>query len=111
MAIERIFKSERIQANWFDPRFLSLLQISPPQIQHWVVGFKGWLGNYRGVRQVEGREYLVLFERGTIPGAVRLNASGQIERLQVRCPRTTATSLGQAPRDLQQLLVLCPNLR
>ncbi|MBD2099452.1 hypothetical protein [Leptolyngbya sp. FACHB-261] len=107
-AIERLFRTPDLQSTWFDPSFLQRVPVA--QFQRFITGFKSWLGNYQSVR-ADGNNFLVVFERGSIPAAVRLNPRGQIVGLGFECPRSTSVPLNQAPPELRQILSSCSELR
>jgi beta-lactamase class A len=92
-AIDRLFVATTIELSWFAPSFLE--QIPPTQINQIIAQLKAALGEYKGVRP-EGKEYLVLFSRGTVPTAIALNAQGQISGLLFRPARSAAATLDEA---------------
>ena len=92
-AIKRLFTSEKIQADWFTPTFLEQVPIA--QLEQVITQFKTSLGSYQQVQEA-GEDYLVFFERGSVPAKIFLNNNGQITGLALQSPRTKITSLDEA---------------
>jgi beta-lactamase class A len=112
-AIERLFTAEKIQANWFAPTFLAQVPVS--QVEQIIMTLKTTLGTYKGVGE-NGEDYSVMFERGSVPTKIVLNASGQISGLLFESPRAKISSLDEAIAQFKtlpgkiSLLVLEDNL-
>jgi hypothetical protein len=68
-----------------------------------------WLGNYQGVRSEKGRS-IIVFERGTVPVEVQFRANGEPDSIGTQCP-VTSVPLSQAPKEFQEALSECSNLK
>ncbi|MEO1592856.1 MAG: hypothetical protein AAFU71_16415, partial [Cyanobacteria bacterium J06632_22] len=90
MALTRLFTTEALEATWFADGFLA--QISLAQIEQILTGITSSLGAYQGIDAV-GEDYLLTFERGTVPTRVVLNGAGQITGLLFETPQLTTLSL------------------
>jgi beta-lactamase class A len=96
-AIERLFTSPQIQAEWFDPSFLS--QIPLTQVQQIVDGIQSELGPFQSV-QAEGESYTVVMAKGKVTTEIVLNNRGQILGLLFQ-PQSNAITLPAAIEQLQ----------
>src|SRR5579883_738794 len=105
-AIERLFTTTSIQQDWFDSSFLA--QVPLTQVQSIVASLKGELGAYRSVRS-QGQSYVVVFERGTVPTKIVLNAAGQIRGLLFQSGFSSLTDAVNAfkalPGDVSLLVI------
>lgn len=82
-ALERLFTTSQIQADWFIPSFLE--QVPPVQIQGVLTEISSSLGEFQGVRETaDGFE--VQFTGGTVPAQIRLTDEGQIAGLFFQPP-------------------------
>ena len=95
-AIERLFQSDKVDADWFAASFLQ--QVSIGQLQGIIDQFKGQLGTYQSVR-ADGDHYSTEFIRGSIPTYVALDANGRIIGLLFKAavPRTKDLNTALAP--------------
>lgn len=98
-AIARLFTSEQIQNDWFAPSFLAQVPVSPEQV---ITSLKTALGTYQGVQE-EGKDYRVIFERGSVPTKIVLNSTGQITGLLFEPPRAKVTNLNEAIAQFKAL--------
>lgn len=94
--LEKLFTSEQIQADWFAPEFLAQVPIS--SIQEIIISLNTELGTYQGVQE-DGEDYLVVFERGSVPTEIVLNDKGQITGLLFQ----TSISLKEATEQFKAL--------
>ncbi|MFG6106825.1 serine hydrolase [Leptothoe sp. EHU-05/26/07-4] len=108
-ALARLFTSSEIQASWFANSFLS--QISLAQIEQVVQGITATLGQYQSV-EARGDQYLLTFEKGTVPTRIALNTSGQITGLLFEPPQIAAldleslqTAFAELPGDASLLIL------
>ncbi len=90
MALARLFTSPEVQASWFANSFLA--QISLAQIEQILQEITTTLGEYQSV-EASGDQYLLIFEQGTVPTRIVLNASGQITGLLFEPPQIAALNL------------------
>ena len=82
-ALERLFTTSQIQADWFIPSFLE--QVPSVQIQGVLTEISSSLGEFQGVRETaDGFE--VQFTGGTVPAQIRLTPEGQIAGLFFQSP-------------------------
>lgn len=100
-ALERMFTTEQIQSDWFTPTFLT--QVSVLQVQQIVASLKTELGNYQKV-QTDGKDHLVIFERGSVPTKIVLDANGKIAGLLFQPPQSKPISLDKAVEEFKALL-------
>ncbi|WP_216596339.1 serine hydrolase [Allocoleopsis franciscana] len=98
-AIERLFTSKQIQTDWFTPSFLSQIPVSPQQV---IESLKTALGAYQGVQEI-GEDYLIIFDRGSVPTKIVLDASGRITGLLFEAPRAKLSSLNEAIAQFKTL--------
>ncbi|HEY9829912.1 MAG TPA: serine hydrolase [Stenomitos sp.] len=98
-AIERLFTSKQIQTDWFTPSFLAHIPVSPQQV---IESLKTALGDYQGVQKID-EDYLVIFERGSVPTKIVLDASGRISGLLFESPRAKVSSLNEAIAQFKTL--------
>jgi beta-lactamase class A len=91
-ALARLFSAGQVDPAWFSPDFLQV--VSADQVQSLVEGLKASLGPFVDVEPA-GSGFTVVFERGTVPAAIALDASGQIIGLRFQPPQ---------PRSLQDVL-------
>lgn len=99
-AIERLFTSSSLQAEWFAPSFLK--QFPLPQINGVIENIENTLGSFQEVRSV-GEDYSVVFKEGRVPTRMGLNAEGQITFLLFSPPETNAISLSEAVKRFKKL--------
>lgn len=74
-ALERLFRSESAQADWFAPQFLQ--QISLQQIESILDSLKRSLGDLQNVVPIADG-YELTFVQGSVPAKIELNPQGQI---------------------------------
>src|SRR5271169_4217673 len=84
-AVERLFTSSTINADWLAPSFLA--QVPASQVQAIVGQLKSQLGAYKGVRP-DGDNFLVDFDKGSVPTVVTLDDVGRIAGLLFKPPVT-----------------------
>jgi len=99
-AIERLFTTQPLQANWFAPTFLNQVPLS--QVQQMITDLKRRLGNYQGVVS-EGKAYRVVFERGSVPTQIVLDGEGRIAGLLFQSPRSKPITLTAATAAFKAL--------
>lgn len=99
-ALERFFTVPEVDPAWFAQSFLD--QVPAAQLEPLLEGLTAELGAYRGVEGDAG-EYTVLFERGTVPARLVLNAEGQIAGLQFLPPIPAAANLEEALEGFRAL--------
>ncbi|MBE7382792.1 MAG: serine hydrolase [Leptolyngbya sp. SIO1E4] len=96
-ALERLFTTPQLQAEWFAPAMLNQFPLS--QAQQLIAEMQADFGAYQEV-QPSGELYLVLFERGRVAAQITLNSRGQIAGLFFQ-PAPMAISLDEAIEQLQ----------
>jgi beta-lactamase class A len=99
-AIARLFTSEKIQADWFAPTFLA--QVPASQVEQIIAMLKTSLGSYKGVQE-EGNDYLVIFDHGSVPTKIALDANNRITGLFFETPRAKVSGLDEAIAQLKTL--------
>lgn len=99
-AIERLFTTSPLQPDWFAPSFLR--QIPLPQLKRIIENIEETLGAYQVV-QASGENYQVVFEEGSVPTRIVLNANGQITSLLFSPPEAKAISLSEALKRFKTL--------
>lgn len=99
-ALERLFTSAQIQAEWFAPEFLA--QVPVEQVRKIISELKNQLGNYQAV-QKNDRDYLVVFSQGSVPTKIALNPKGQISGLLFQSPQAKVASLEDAIAQFKAL--------
>jgi beta-lactamase class A len=97
-ALERLFTSSEIKAEWFAPGFLA--QVPIEKVREIIMVLKSEFGNYQKIQQ-NGQNYLVVLSRNSIPTKIVLNQKGQIAALLFQPP--SAKSLEDALTQLQSL--------
>lgn len=96
-ALERIFTTSKIQADWFAASFLR--QVSPAQIEGVIQQVTQGLGEYQRVLETaDGFE--VQFERGAVLAQIRLDGNGQIVGFLLQ-PATVPISLEAATAAIE----------
>lgn len=91
-ALARLFTADHVDSAWFSPAFLQA--VSADQVQAIVDGLQASLGPFQSV-QPNGNGFTVVFERGTVPATIALDANGLIIGLRFQTPR---------PRSLAEVL-------
>ncbi|MBW4623507.1 MAG: serine hydrolase [Cyanosarcina radialis HA8281-LM2] len=99
-AIDRLFTTKEIQADWFTAAFSA--QVPAVQVQQIVNSIKEQLGDYQKV-EAENGGYLVILERGSVPTQIALDADGKIAGLLFQPPRSNAISLPEAIAKFKEL--------
>lgn len=99
-AIDQLIRAKQIQADWFTPTFLN--QVAASQVQQIITDLKSSLGSYKGV-QAEEKDYLILFERGSVPTKIALDSDGRIASLLFQSPRFQFKSLTEATEAFKAL--------
>ena len=99
-AIERLFTAQTIQSNWFASSFLAQVPIS--QVEQIIISLKTSLGTYQGVQE-DGKDYRVIFERGSVSTQIVLDAGGQITGLLFGPPRAKVGNLNEATEQFKAL--------
>lgn len=96
-ALERLFTSPAIQAEWFAPAFLQ--QVSVDQVEAIVRQLKAGLGAYESVQVPSaGRTgpFEVVFAKGLVPAQITLDSQGRITGLFFGPPQPRVSGLQQA---------------
>ncbi|NDJ19544.1 serine hydrolase [Myxacorys almedinensis A] len=99
-ALERLVTADSISPDWFAPNFLA--QVSPLQVQSILTSLATELGTYQRV-EPSGSDYQVIYEKGSIPAKIMLNAKGQIAGLLFQSARVSLKSLEDAIAQFKQL--------
>ncbi|MBW4604295.1 MAG: serine hydrolase [Calothrix sp. FI2-JRJ7] len=99
-ALERLFTSTEIQAEWFAAEFLA--QVPIEQVRKLIIDLKGQLGNYQAV-QSNAQDYLILFNQGAVPAKIVLNSKGQISGLLFQPPQGKVANLDEAIAQFKAL--------
>jgi beta-lactamase class A len=107
-ALTQLFQVEAVASTWFAPSFLQ--QVPFAQIQPLIDDLKQSLGTLQSIQQRE-EGYGLVFERGTLPARIRLDAQGRIDLLFFGIAETPisleeAIALVQAFPGRASLLVL-----
>ncbi|MGQ4647321.1 serine hydrolase [Lyngbya aestuarii] len=100
VVLERLFTSSEPQRDWFADAFLR--QIPLPQIDRILTNIQQTLGSYQQV-QTEGKDYRVVFEKGSVPTQITLDAEGKISLLLFKPPVTQSISLSEAVAAFEKL--------
>ncbi|MEM6254135.1 MAG: serine hydrolase [Cyanobacteria bacterium P01_D01_bin.156] len=109
-ALSRLFTASEVRASWFANSFLS--QISLGQIEQILQGIVASMGRYQDVSAVDD-QYLLMFEKGTVPARIVLNSAGQITGLLFEPPQIAAledlgslkTSFAELPGEVSVLML------
>jgi beta-lactamase class A len=99
-ALERLFTSEQIQTEWFAPEFLA--QVPIEQVRKIITDVKSQLGSYQA-GQKSDRDYLVVFNQGSVTAKIVLNPKGQISGLLFQSPQAKVASLEDAIAQFKAL--------
>lgn len=99
-AIERLVTAQKIENNWFTEIFIR--QVPAVQVEQIIANLKQELGAYQEV-QKDGNDFLILFEKGSVPTKITLNEKGQIASLFFETPRLKITSLDSALAEFKSL--------
>lgn len=99
-AIERLFTAPQLQSEWFAPMFLEQIPVS--QLEKILTSLQTELGEYEAV-QKSGKNYLVVFQRGSVPAQIILDSSGRITRLLFQNPRLSVTNLNEIVEKFKAL--------
>lgn len=92
-ALRRLLTTEPLQADWFTPDFLA--QVPLAQIQSILVSLKTELGEFQRV-EAKGNDQQLVFEKGTVPTKIAVNAKGQIAGLLFQPPLLKFKNLDEA---------------
>lgn len=99
-AIERLFTSDKIDADWFAAPFLQ--QVSVTQVQTIIDQFKQQLGAYQSVRPTDDH-FTTEFEKASIPTYIGLDGTGRIIGLLFKPPVLKAKDLNASLAPFRQL--------
>jgi beta-lactamase class A len=99
IALERLFTTPVLQAEWFEESFLS--HVSAPQIEGIIQDLLNSFGAYQAL-VAEDDSYLIQFERGRVSTQIRLDDTGQILYLWFQ-PNSDSITPDQAIEVLQEL--------
>jgi beta-lactamase class A len=99
-AIERLFTSDKIDADWFGASFLQ--QVTVAQIQAIVDQFKSQLGAYQSVHP-DGDHFSTELEKASIPTYISLDGNGRIIGLLFKAPVMRSKDLQAALAPFKQL--------
>lgn len=97
-AIARLFVEAPLQREWFAPGFLNAIPFS--QVEEIVSGLQTGLGDYQRVER-SGSDFLIVFDRGSVPTKIVVDGKGQIAALWFGPPRTQAISVEEAIAQLK----------
>ncbi|NES20635.1 MAG: serine hydrolase [Symploca sp. SIO3E6] len=100
LALEQLFTKPQLQKEWFAPSFLN--QISLTQVEQIIENIENTLGSYQEV-QVDGSDYLIIFEQGSVPTKLVLDGNNQISGLLFQPPISQGMSLPIAKKMLRDL--------
>ncbi|BAY26875.1 putative beta lactamase-related protein [Calothrix sp. NIES-2100] len=99
-ALERLLTTEPVQADWFSSEFLAHVPIF--QIQQIISSLKQELGDYQKV-EAQGKNYISVFARGSVPTQIALDANGKIAMLLFQPPVPKSKSLEEAIAEFKTL--------
>jgi beta-lactamase class A len=99
-AIERLFTSEKIDADWFAAPFLQ--QVTLAQVQAIIDQFKQQLGPYQSVRP-DGDHFSTELEKASIPTYIALDGTGRITGLLFKAPVPKTKDINAALAAFKQL--------
>jgi beta-lactamase class A len=99
-AVERLFTSEKIDADWFASSFLQ--QVTVGQVQSILDQFKQQLGAFQSVRP-DGDHFSTELEKGSIPTYVSLDGTGRIIGLLFKAPALRTKDVNAALAAFKQL--------
>lgn len=99
-ALARLFTASSLESAWFSDNFLQQVPLS--QVQQILASLQQDLGAYQAI-QTEGRNYRVIFERGTVLAWLALNTDGRIAGLFFQTPQAKAVELSEAIGRFQEL--------
>lgn len=80
-ALERLYGSESVEAEWFAPSFLVAVPLSKVEQIRARIRARG--GALREVRELGGARFEVVFEKATFDAKVHLDDAGQIMGVRV----------------------------
>ncbi|NER49535.1 MAG: serine hydrolase [Symploca sp. SIO1A3] len=100
LTLEQLFTTPQIQKEWFAPSFLN--QISLTQVEQIIENIENTLGSYQEV-QVDGSDYLIVFEQGIVPTKLVLDSNNQISGLLFQAPISQGMSLKVAKEMFRSL--------
>lgn len=86
-ALERLFTQPPARPEWFTPEFIA--QVPAAQIDAIVKQLTRTLGAYQRVRP-DGQNFVVEFEKGTVPAQIALDPQGRVAGLFFRPPQPKA---------------------
>lgn len=98
-ALERLFTSSQLESQWFAPNFLAKVPLS--QVEQVLTSLRE-LGTFESV-QKSGTDYLVVFQKGSVPTQIVLDANGRISGLLFQNPRANISDLNQAVEEFKTL--------
>jgi len=100
LTLEQLFTTPQLQKEWFAPSFLN--QISLTQVEQIIENIENTLGSYQEV-QVDGSDYLIVFEQGSVPTKLVLDSNNQISGLLFQAPISQGMSLKVAQEMFRSL--------
>lgn len=95
----RLFTEPELQGLWFADSFLA--QISLAEVSKIIQDIKGSVGHYQSIEAVD-KNFVLTFERGTVPTQLAVNAQGKITGLFFETPQLTL-SLDQVMAEFAAL--------
>ena len=98
--LDRLFTESSLNVAWFDPVFLRQIPLS--ELEKILGQIRQTMGTYQTIREA-GNDYLIVFERGSIPTQLRLNDQGKIIYLLFRPPVGNTSSWETIVQQLQEL--------
>ena len=100
VALERLLTAQQLQSEWFAPSFLTQIPVS--QVEQIVTSLKATLGTYKEVQQ-SGKDYLIVFQRGSVPTKIVLDSGGRIAGLLFQDASLNVTNLNEAVEEFKAL--------
>jgi beta-lactamase class A len=92
-ALERLWTSDKVNAEWFAASFLA--QVPAAQVQSIIDQYKGQLGVYQSVR-ADGSNFMTEFAKGSVPSQIHLDNDGRIDGLFFKVAVPKKKDLGAA---------------
>ena len=75
-----------------------------------IGSLKKWMGAYQRIAK-DGDNYLVIFDKGSIPVGAKFTTSGSLETIIFGCPRSKSVSISDAPEVIRQGLSRCAGFK
>lgn len=101
-ALERVLKAETLEAAWFDDSFLQAVPIA--QVKEILGQLTGTLGKYQEVQgEDSAAKFTVVYEKGTVPFDISLDAEGRIAGLFFQPPTSKAETTADLLAEFKAL--------